>query len=187
MLARRRPGRRSSEGHELSGAGGSRVLRHEIVVGAPVADAWAAFTTRRRLAQLGDTLCNVVAVGARVRCRICHLIQPERRTRRRDNIHHRMLVFHPRAHVCVSHIATAERLSPSRRSWPRFSRSSSSSRSAPSEPASAFRWSATAPARASTRSTVSSPREILGRLEKLAERFETGPIDWKKALEKPAH
>jgi hypothetical protein len=24
-------------------------------------------------------------------------------------------------------------------------------------------------------------------LEKLAERFETGPIDWKKALEKPAH
>ena len=24
-------------------------------------------------------------------------------------------------------------------------------------------------------------------LGKLAERFETGPIDWKKALEKPAH
>ena len=165
---------------------GSRILRDEIVVGAPVPDVWAAFTTPegwRTWATPYVTLSTPhLAVDAEFESSYHLDAAPGQDT----NIHHRVLAFIP-------HRMFAFRTVQSPKDFPH-----------PEEVRHVFSVVELEPVDAKhTRVTLSMLGYGTGpgfdglyaffakgnpwSLGKLAERFDTGPIDWKKTLAKPAH
>jgi uncharacterized protein YndB with AHSA1/START domain len=165
---------------------GSRILRHEIVVRAPVADAWAAFTTAegwRTWATPYVTLSSPqLALNAEFESSYSLTAAPGQDT----NIRHRVLAFIPERMFAfqtiqspkgfphpqeVRHVFSVVEFEPLE---PKRTRVKLSMIGYGTGPGFDGLYNFFAKGNPWT-------------LEKLAERFETGPIDWKKALAKPAH
>ena len=164
---------------------GSRVLRDEIVIKAPIADAWAAFTTVdgwRTWATPYVTLSTPrLAVGAEFESSYHLDAAPGQDT----NIRHRVLAFIPERMFAFQTVQSPK-------GFPH-----------PDEVRQVFSVLELEPVDAKrTRVKLSMIGYGTGpgfnglynffakgnpwSLGKLAERFETGPIDWKKASAKPA-
>jgi len=167
-------------------AGGSRVMRHEIVVGAPAADVWNAFVTAEGWRTWATPYATLTPAKLAFNAELVTSYNPNAAPGDDTNIHHRMLSFIPER-MLAFHTTQPPKGFPH-----------------PIELSQVFSVVEFEPLNAKqTRVRLSMIGygagvgfdEIYGffakgnpwTLEKLAERFETGPIDWKKALAKPAH
>jgi uncharacterized protein YndB with AHSA1/START domain len=167
-------------------AGGSRVLRHEIVVSAPVADAWTAFTTAEGWRSWATPYATMSPSALAFDAELVTSYNPNAAPGDETNIHHRMLSYIPER-MLAFHTTQPPKGFPH-----------------PNELAKIFSVVEFEPLGAKrTRVRLSMVGygagpgfdEIYGffvkgnpwTLEKLAERFESGPIDWTKALAKTAH
>jgi uncharacterized protein YndB with AHSA1/START domain len=167
-------------------AGGARVLRHEVVVAAPVADAWAAFTSAEGWRSWATPYATMSPSTLAFDAELVTSYNPNAAPGDETNIHHRMLSYIPER-MLAFHTTRPPKGFPH-----------------PAELARIFSVVELEPLSArQTRVRLSMVGygtgpgfdQIYGffakgnpwTLQKLAECFETGPIDWKKALAKPAH
>ncbi|MCE9521323.1 MAG: SRPBCC domain-containing protein [Alphaproteobacteria bacterium] len=165
---------------------GSRVMRHEIVIGAPIADAWTAFTTAEGWRTWATPYATLTPAKLAFNAELVTSYNPSAAPGDETNIHHRMLSFVPER-MLAFHTTRPPKGFPH-----------------PDELSQIFSVVELEPLGAKqTRVRLSMIGYGTGKgfddiygffvkgnpwtLEKLAERFETGPIDWKKALAKPAH
>ncbi len=165
---------------------GSRVMRHEIVVRAPTADAWTVFTTAEGWRTWATPYATLTPAKLAFNAELVTSYNPSAVPGDDTNIHHRILSFVPER-MLAFHTTQPPKGFPH-----------------PAELSQLFSVVEFQPLGAKqTRLRLSMIGYGTGKgfddiydyfakgnswtLEKLAERFETGPVDWKKALEKPAH
>lgn len=167
-------------------AAGSRVLRHEVVVAASAADAWSAFTTVEGWRGWATPYVTLSTAQLAVDAEFESSYHLDAKPGDERNIHHRVLAYIPGRMF-------AFRTVQSPKGFP-----------FPDEVLQVFSVVEFEPLGAK-RTRVSLSMIGYGRgpgfdglygffskgnpwsLTKLAERFETGPVDWKQALAKPAH
>lgn len=166
--------------------GNSRVLRHEIIVKASAADAWAALTTAEGWRSWATPYATMTPAELAFDAELVTSYNPHARPDDDTNIHQRILSFIPERMLAFhttrppkgfAHPGELSRLFVVVELEPLGSRQTR--------------------VRLSMLGYGVGPGfdEIYGffskgnawSLAKLAERFENGPVDWKKALATPAH
>jgi hypothetical protein len=164
----------------------SRILRHEVVIAAPVADAYDAFATMEGWRSWAVPFASLAAPGLAIDAEFETAYSPSAALGDDTNIRQRVLAFLPERMFAFQTVRAPK-------GFPH-----------PEEIRQVFSVVELEPVdRAHTRVRLSMIGYRTGAafddlyntfakgnawsLAKLAERFETGPIDWKKALAKPAH